>query len=145
MEQRHEYAVDKKETFKRVKERLESVRLYKRFGFTRKEPNTTAAYNDTPRSYTGMTSDSTGDIAIHNIEWEERLFRQCEQVNRAMRVLSRRQREIIERRYLGDEEITDIHVYMDMCISERTYYYEKEKALYRLAFFLRLEVYEEMK
>ena len=146
MEQCYMFKINEKETTRRVRERLETARLFKRFGFIRKEVKVTATYEDMdmPRSFTGITSDPTASASIYNVDQEERLQKQYEQVMRALRMLSRRQREIIERRYLDDEDVLDTNVFVDMCISERTYYYEKEKALYRLAFALRLEVYEEV-
>ena len=144
MEQSCLFKLNERETWRRVEERLESARLYKRFGFIRREAKITAVYSDMPRSNTGVTSDQTADISIYNVDREELLQHQYEQVMRAVGRLCRTQREIIEHRYLDDEEITDINVYMDLNISERSYYYAKAKAIYRLAYALRLEVYEEV-
>ena len=137
------FKLDEKETWRRVEERLESARLYKRFGFIRREAKTTAAYSDMPRSNTGVTSDQTADISIYNVDREEELQKKHDQVMKAVGRLSRLQREIIQLRYLEDEEITDINVYTELAVSERSYYYAKSKAMYRLAFALALEVFEE--
>lgn len=144
MEQCYMFKIDENKTWSRVEERLESARLYKRFGFIRREAKITASYDDTPRSYTGVTSDQTADISVYNVDQEERMHNQYEQVMRAVGRLASIQRKIIEERYLGEEDVTDINVYVDLHLSERTYYYEKAKAMYRLAYALGLEVYEEV-
>lgn len=136
------FKLDEKETWRRVEERLESARLYKRFGFIRREAKLTATYSDMPRSNTNVTSDQTADIAMHNVDREEQLQREYDQVMRAVGRLAKTQRRIIEERYLGDEDVLDINAYMTLDMPERTYYYAKAKAIYRLAFALRLEVYE---
>lgn len=139
------FKLDEKETWRRVEERLESARLYKRFGFIRREAKVTAVYSDMPRSNTNVTSDQTADIAMHNVDREEEIQREYEQTMRAVGRLARRQRLIIEKRYLEDEYVTDVSVYTDLYMSERSFYYAKSKAIYRLAFALRLEAFEEDK
>lgn len=142
MEQGCLFKLNESETWRRVEERLESARLYKRFGFIRREAKITAVYSDMPRS--GGTSDQTADISIYNVDREELLQQQYDQVMAAVSVLSKTQRRIIEERYLGDEDVIDINVYVNMHMSERSYYYAKAKAMYRLAYALRLEAYEEV-
>lgn len=142
MEQGCLFKLNERETWRRVEERLESARLYKRFGFIRREAKITAVYSDMPRS--GGTSDQTADISIYNVDREELLQQQYDQVMSAVSVLSKTQRRIIEERYLGDEDVIDINVYVNMHMSERSYYYAKAKAMYRLAYALRLEAYEEV-
>ncbi|WP_242069291.1 ArpU family phage packaging/lysis transcriptional regulator [Paenibacillus dendritiformis] len=137
------FSLDENETWRKVEERLESAMLYKRFGFIRREAKVTASYSDMPRSCTNVTSDQTADLSIYNVDREERLQREYEQVMRAVGQLSDTQREIIERRYLTDEGVTDINVYVEMGMPERSYYLAKSKAMHRLAFALRLEVYKE--
>ena len=144
MEQSCLFKLNERETWRRVEERLESARLYKRFGFIRREAKITAVYSDMPRSNTGITSDQTADISIYNVDREELLQQQYDQVMRAVGRLSKTQRRIIEERYLGDEDVIDINLYVNMHMSERSYYYAKAKAMYRLAYALRLEAYEEV-
>ena len=144
MEQSCLFKLNERETWRRVEERLESARLYKRFGFIRREAKITAVYSDMPRSNTGVTSDQTADISIYNVDREELLQQQYDQVMRAVGRLSKIQRRIIEERYLSDEDVIDINVYVNMHMSERSYYYAKAKAMYRLAYALRLEAYEEV-
>ncbi|WP_308727147.1 ArpU family phage packaging/lysis transcriptional regulator, partial [Bacillus paranthracis] len=61
---------------------------------------------------------------------------------KALSRFSKSQRDIIVKRYLEDEEVFDYMVYNDIGMSERTYRRNKSNAFYKLAFALRLEVYE---
>lgn len=142
-EQLSMFKLDEKETWRRVEERLESARLFKRFGFIRREAKVTATYSDMPRSNTNVTSDQTADLSVYNVDREEQLQREYDQVMRAVGRLARIQRRIIELRYLGEEDVYDVNVYVEMGMPERSYYIAKSKAIHRLAYALRLEVYEE--
>ncbi|WP_028593234.1 ArpU family phage packaging/lysis transcriptional regulator [Paenibacillus assamensis] len=130
-------------TSRKVEERLESARLYKKFGCIRREARVTAVYSDTPRSNTNVKSDQTAMLATYNVDREERLQHEYDQVIKAVSQLTDMHRRIIEMRYLGDDGVTDIHVYVDMHMSERSYYYAKSKAMKQLAYALRLEVFTE--
>ncbi|HDR6499380.1 TPA: ArpU family transcriptional regulator, partial [Bacillus cereus] len=56
--------------------------------------------------------------------------------------VGKNQRDIIVKRYLEDEDVCDYMVYNEIGMSERTYRRVKARAFYKLAFALRLEVYE---
>ncbi|MCG7406766.1 transcriptional regulator [Paenibacillus sp. ACRRX] len=137
------FKLDEKETWRRVEERLESARLYKRFGFIRREIKNTPSYEPKEFGNTNAISKPCEDVAIWNVDREEQLQRDYSQVMSAVGKLSRIQKHIIDERYLNDEDVTDINVYVEMHMSERSYYYAKSKAMNRLAFALRLEVFSE--
>lgn len=134
------FQYDDKETWRRVEERLESARLYKQFGFIRREIKNTPSYSPREHGNTYAISKPVEDISIYNIDREDQLQREYDEVTRAIGRLSKLQKQIIEMRYLTAEEITDINVYVELHMSERSYYYAKSKAMYRLAWALRLEV-----
>ena len=137
------FVFDEKETWRRVEERLESARIYKKFGFIRREIKNTPSYSPREHGGTNAISKPVQDIAIWNVDREEQMHREYLEVMCAISGLSKFQRQIIEKRYLEDEDTTDICVYTDLDRSERTYYYAKSKAMYRIAFALRLEMYSE--
>jgi ArpU family phage transcriptional regulator len=56
--------------------------------------------------------------------------------------LGKRERELILKRWFGDEDMTDIEVYMELGMSQSTYYRIRGRAFFKLAFALKLEVYE---
>lgn len=64
-------------------------------------------------------------------------------IQRAVNRLSQRERQIIVMLYMQPEEMYDYEVYAEMDLSQRSYYRVKAKALYRLAFALREEVYKD--
>jgi len=140
MGQQSMFQYDDKETWRRVEERLESARLYKQFGFIRREIKNTPSYSPREHGNTYAISKPVEDISIYNIDREDQLQREYDEVTRAVGRLSKLQKQIIEMRYLTAEEITDINVYVELHMSERSYYYAKSKAMYRLAWALRLEV-----
>ncbi|KQB92121.1 hypothetical protein GEPA3_2901 [Geobacillus sp. PA-3] len=57
--------------------------------------------------------------------------------------ITKLERELIVKRYMSIEEPRDYDVYNEMRISESTFYRIREKAFYKLAFALRIEVYKE--
>ena len=89
------------------------------------------------------------DVAISNIqqskreEWLEKMaFRVEQALSRFGNSDWKNQRDIIVKRYLEDEDVCDYMVYNEIGMSERTYRRVKARAFYKLAFALRLEVYE---
>jgi ArpU family phage transcriptional regulator len=134
--------INRKETQRRVEEALDTARIYRRIGFMRREIKSTASYDLRYHGPTNLTSDSVGDNATWNVDAEERIKELTERVERAVNKLPKRQREIIKLRYLNDdvEGNYDYIVCMELGISERTYGREKSRAVYTLAFMLKLEV-----
>jgi hypothetical protein len=69
-----------------------------------------------------------------------------ERIRRAVNKLNAIEREIIIKRHMSLEEPRDYDIYNnEMEISESTFYRILEKAFYKLAFALRIEVYKEVK
>ncbi|QHM16701.1 hypothetical protein C7M30_00320 [Bacillus subtilis] len=63
-------------------------------------------------------------------------------IQRAVNRPSQRERQAIVMLYMKQEEMYNYEVYAEMGLSQRSYYRVKVKALYRLAFALREEVYK---
>jgi ArpU family phage transcriptional regulator len=81
------------------------------------------------------------EVATWNVDKEKELEERYEQVTRAIDRLNRTEKQIIEKRYLTDEDVYDYNVFSEMHLSERKYYRVKSGAIYKLAFALRLERY----
>ncbi|WP_205628687.1 ArpU family phage packaging/lysis transcriptional regulator, partial [Acinetobacter baumannii] len=79
---------------------------------------------------------------VWNVDKEREIEALCERVEKAVSRLSKKEREIIEKRYLGDESF-DYIVAGEVGLSERTYTRMKARAFYKLAFMLKLEVLAE--
>lgn len=128
------YKIDEEATTKAVEEYLKDAREYRITEFIPIEPTTTPAYNDMPGGNTG-TSDQTGDIAIYNVDEQERRKRHIERAERAVNRLPQRQQRIIRAKYLDTdaEDRWDYEVADEIGYSDRHYRRIKSFAIYRLA------------
>lgn len=137
--------IDRAATRQAVEERLESARIYKQLGFVRRETKVTATYELREGGMTNTVSKVAENAAVYNVDTEARLQQQQEQVERAVSRLSPTERQIIEKRYLEEDEVYDYNVYNEIGVSESKYYRLKSSALLKLAFALCLEVYHRPK
>ncbi|PEJ49489.1 ArpU family transcriptional regulator [Bacillus wiedmannii] len=137
--------IDRKATQNRLEEILENVRIYRQFGMIRHEMKVTVSSEVRYHGPTNIVGKPAEDIALANVAMSERevkLKRLSFQIDKALSRFSKNQRDIIVKRYLEDEEVFDYMVYNEIGMSERTYRRNKSNAFYKLAFALRLEVYE---
>jgi len=134
--------INRETTKKRVEEALETVRIYKQVGLIRRETTYTPAYSMRVHGPTNSINRPVENIAIANVMREQELEELTKRVDRAIQRLGNRERQIIEARYMQDDAL-DINVCTELHMSERTYRRIKGSAIYKLAFMLRLEVYED--
>ncbi|RKF51970.1 ArpU family transcriptional regulator [Bacillus wiedmannii] len=137
--------IDRKATQVRLEAILENVRIYRQFGMIRNEMKVTASSEVRYHGPINIVGKPAEDIALSNVAMSERevkLQRLSFQIDKALSRFSKNQRDIIVKRYLEDEEVFDYMVYNEIGMSERTYRRNKSNAFYKLAFALRLEVYE---
>lgn len=133
--------INREETRHNVERELERARIYKQVGFVRRETQQTPSYEPRYHGSTNTTSNQIENVAIYNVDTEARLRQAYDRVNAALRGLSHTERDIITMRYLSDEDVLDYMVSNELNLSERSYYRRKSRALYKLAFAMRLEVY----
>ncbi|MGE7937333.1 ArpU family phage packaging/lysis transcriptional regulator [Bacillus paramycoides] len=142
--------IDRAATQEKLEGVLESVRIYRQFGMIRKEMKVTPSYEMREHGPTHAIGKPLEDVAIANLQQIERekwLETMSFRVNQALSRFGnsqtgKNQREIIVKRYLEDEDVCDYMIYNEIGMSERTYRRVKSRAFYKLAFALRLEVYE---
>ncbi|AIW83116.1 ArpU family phage packaging/lysis transcriptional regulator [Bacillus mycoides] len=142
--------IDRAATQEKLEGVLESVRIYRQFGMIRKEMKVTPSYEVRYHGPTYDVGKPLEDVAMANIqqsereEWIENIsFRIDQFLSRLGNGRAGKdQRNIIIKRYLEDEDVCDYMVYNEIGMSERTYRRVKARAFYKLAFALRLEVYE---
>ncbi|MED1412168.1 MULTISPECIES: ArpU family phage packaging/lysis transcriptional regulator [Bacillus] len=142
--------IDRAATQEKLEGVLESVRIYRQFGMIRKEMKVTPSYEMREHGPTHAVGKPLEDVAIANLQQIERekwLETMSFRVNQALSRFGnsqtgKNQREIIVKRYLEDEDVCDYMIYNEIGMSERTYRRVKSRAFYKLAFALRLEVYE---
>ena len=135
--------VDGQKTKKAVEAALEKYRMYMLTIPDEFLPRVTQTYSLVPPSQTNAFHSSTEDAAIKKVDFERERDEYMERIRRAVNRLTKLQRELIVKRYMTFEELRDYDVYNDMCISESKYYREREKAFYKIAFALGIEVYKD--
>ncbi|GIO83485.1 ArpU family transcriptional regulator [Paenibacillus faecis] len=135
------FEINREETRKRTEEELEKARVYSKVGIVRREIKNTPSYEPREHQGTNAINKPCEDVAIYNAQREIDLKQAYERVEKGLRALKRVERQIIEMRYLDDEDVNDYNVYMELHLSERSYYRRKSGALYKMAFAMGLEVY----
>ncbi|MES5940657.1 MULTISPECIES: ArpU family phage packaging/lysis transcriptional regulator [unclassified Bacillus cereus group] len=140
--------IDRIATQKKLEGVLENVRLYRQFGMMSEEMKVTPSYEIRYHGPTNDVGKPLEDVAMVNIQQSKREEWIKQTSFRIDQFLSRLgngragkdQRDIIIKRYL--EDVCDYMVYSEIGMSERTYRRVKARVFYKLAFALRLEVYE---
>jgi ArpU family phage transcriptional regulator len=137
--------LDRRATQAKVEEHLETYRLYKYLVFEEREASIIASSEVRYHGPTNETGDQTGNIAIYNADQQRYRKAYCERVERAVRFLPKKERFLIEERYMSEESeyLTDYQVYcfkFQPPISHVTYGKIRWKAFYRLALNLNIAV-----
>lgn len=136
--------VDGEKTKEAVETALEKYRMYMLAVPDEFLPRVTQTYSLVPPSQTNAFHSSTEDAAIKKVDFERERDEYMERIRRAVNRLTKLERELIIKRYMTcDEESYDYEIYNEMGISESKFYRIREKAFYKLAFALRIEVYKE--
>jgi ArpU family phage transcriptional regulator len=133
--------IDKQKTIEAVKEALERYQLYILREPEIKIPKVTASWSIVPPSNTNAFHSSTEDAAIFNVDGKSHREWYLKRVRWAVSRLNSTEQSIIINRYMKTDECTDYMAYMDLGMSEKTYYRKRNRAFYKLAFALRIEVY----
>jgi ArpU family phage transcriptional regulator len=133
--------IDREATRKRVENALETARIYRLYGIERRETPVTPAYNPRYHGNTNKVSQATEDVAVSNADRDAIMKDLAERVERVVKRLRFKEREIILKTYLADDLISDPELWPELHVSRSTYYRIQGTALYNLAFMLRLEVY----
>lgn len=138
------YKVDENATKEAVEKYLLQAREYKITEYIPVQPTVVAGYSDMPRSFTGLTSDQTGDIVTKNIDEINRRKAHIERAEKAVSRLPQRQQTLIRARYFdSSEDVWDYEAAEEIGYSERHYRRIKTLAIYRLASMLGLLVFKE--
>lgn len=136
-------AIDRNETKKRVEEALEKYRILLLSQDVERLPKVTQNFSLEMPARTNQFHSSTEESAIRNADYQREKSEYIKRISMAVNRLSYKERAILIRRYMTEDDMYDYQVYNDLHMSERTYHRHKSKAFYRLAFALNLEVYEE--
>ncbi|MCY9702135.1 ArpU family phage packaging/lysis transcriptional regulator [Paenibacillus larvae] len=108
--------------------------------------NITSSYQERFHGQTNVTSDSTANVAIYNIDVPAARLAHIQRIDRAVSRLHPKERLLIQERYLKHDYVYDYVVYNQVFnppISEKSYYRIRWKAFYKLALFLNIAVEKE--
>ena len=133
--------IDREKTKEKVEQVLEKYRMFLLSVPEEKLPKITANYSLTPPAFTNEFHSPTESAAIDKVDLEKAKEKHIEWVRKAINKLNFKEREMIIKRYLSDEEMYDYQVYNQMGMSERKFYRFKARTFYKLAFALKIEVY----
>ena len=136
--------IDREKTKDEVEKVLEKYRMYLLSIPEEKVPKITANYSLVPPAFSNEFHSSTENAVIEKIDLEREREKHIEWVRKGVNRLKFKEREIIVKRYLEDEEVYDYQLYNQLGMSERKYYRIKARAFYSLAFALKIEVYEQV-
>lgn len=87
-------------------------------------PRITSTYSLTPRSNTGLTSDSTSDMVSLRFKAQKQL----KEIEDAFDLVSIEARTRLYFKYLSEDRVYDYQIFMNQNISKTTYYKELGKA-----------------
>jgi ArpU family phage transcriptional regulator len=106
-------------------------------------PNVTPSYSIIPPTTTNVFHSSTEDAAIERIVYENERNAYLSEIHEAVNTLKDDERQIIIKKYLLHNEIGyDREIMMDLGVGKTKYYQIKGEAILRLAFALKIEVYQ---
>lgn len=133
--------IDRVKTRDAVESALEKYRFYLLTVPEERIPKVTASYSLAPSAPSNEFHSSTETAIIHKVDYERERDEYIERIRKAVNRLNFKEREIIIKRYLDDNEVYDYELYNEIGYSERRYYRQKARIFYKLAFLLKIEVY----
>lgn len=134
--------VDEKATKKEAEKELFEYREFLITLPTNLMPAVTPTYSLVPPSQTNAFHSSTEDIALERVEYEKIRDEFLQRINTAVNTLKDQERQIIIERYLKHEIGYDREIWMNIGLGKTKYYEIKGAAMLRLAFALKIEVYQ---
>ncbi|MGH0950009.1 ArpU family phage packaging/lysis transcriptional regulator [Bacillus mycoides] len=135
--------LDEEETKNEVEKVFEEYRMYLSQMPSDILPKVTASYSIVPPSVTNEFNSSTENIAIERLQYEMARDKFMNWIHRAVNRLPKRERQIIHMYYMEEEKGYDPDIMDEVRLGRTTYYKVKGKALLRLAFSLRKEVFKQ--
>jgi ArpU family phage transcriptional regulator len=133
--------IDRDKTREAVENALEEYRMCLLSVPEEKVPKITATYSLAPPAFTNEFYSSTESAAIERVDSDRAREKYIEWVRKGINRLNFKEREMIIKRYLSEEEVFDYILYNEMGMSEKTFYRFKARAFYKLALALKIEVY----
>lgn len=133
--------IDREKTKSAVEATLENYRICLLVVPEEKIPKITPTYSMELPTFTNQFHSQTESAAIDKVDQERSREKYIEWVRKGINRLRGKEREIIVKRYLLEEEVYDYQLYNELGMSERKYYRIKARAFYNLARALKIEEY----
>lgn len=134
--------INEKATRKAVEKKLDE---YREFLLTLPSdffPKITPSYSTLPPSVNNQFHSATEEAAIERIEFELTRSQFMNNLHQAVNSLKVDERFIIIKRFMEHDLGYDPDIWMDLGIGKTKYYQVKGEAMLRLAFTLKIEVYQ---
>jgi ArpU family phage transcriptional regulator len=135
--------IDREKTKQRVEAEIEKYRICLLQEPEEKLPKITASYSLQPPSFSNSFYSSTEAAAIEQADFDRQRAEFIERFRKAVNRLRFKERELIIKRYMSDDDMYDYEYYSQNHLTESKFYKLKARAFYNLAFALRVEVYKE--
>lgn len=136
--------VDEKRTKKSVERELVKYRDYLITLPSILTPKITPAYSIIPASNTNQFISKTESVAIERFMYEQERNNFMNEVHVAVDTLKPGEKKIIIECYLLEDTLPDVEIWTGLHMGRTKFYQYKCKALMRLAFALKKEVYEKL-
>lgn len=134
--------IDEKRTKKSIERMLYKYREYLVTLPVDMQPKVTPAYAIIPPSNTTEFMSKTENVAIERVMYEQERNKYMGKIHSAVERLKDDEKKIIVESYLLEDTLPNIEIWTELNIGKKKFYSTKWKALLRLAFALKVEVYE---
>ncbi|MFY0521181.1 ArpU family phage packaging/lysis transcriptional regulator [Lysinibacillus sp. UGB7] len=106
-------------------------------------PTITPAYSLISPSNTNEFNSKTENVALERVQYETARNAYMEKIHHAVATLKSDERQIIIQRYLLEDMYYDVDIWIELGFGKTNYYKKKWQAMLRLAFALKIEVYQQ--
>jgi len=106
-------------------------------------PKITTRFTLEMPNFSNTKTSKTEDAAVEIVNHPEKYLKFMNWFNRGFNKLNQKERQIIKQSYLEEEPWHNYEIYNELNISESTFYRMRNKALYKLAISLGVEIYDE--
>ncbi|GGC97777.1 ArpU family phage packaging/lysis transcriptional regulator [Pontibacillus salipaludis] len=135
--------IKRRETREKVESALEKYQIYKLMEPLDVSTKITSSFKDVPSCSSGTNHSKTEAVAIHKVDQEAHREKYMRWIERALKRLNRKEEAVINKLYMEEDDVFDYEAYNELGFSERTFYRIKSDAFYKLAFILKIAVYDE--
>lgn len=118
--------LSKKEIRKAVEAELEKYQMYLLTLPSDRQPKITATYSITPPTRDTQFHSQTEEVAIYRVDYGREREEHLQRVQNAVNRLEQNEREVIIKKYFGEDQEFDYVIYNDLGMSE-SYYHRKFK------------------